>query len=123
MNEGLGKKIWVFPDAELPPPGDSLLKGHEALIVLNTATEKQAHIGITFYFADAEPVTTGPVVVDAQRVRCIRLDRVEEVGLRIPLETQYAFKVESDVPVVAQYGRLDSRQANLAYYTTMGFTE
>ncbi|MFZ4614943.1 MAG: sensory rhodopsin transducer [Rectinemataceae bacterium] len=28
---------------------------------------------------------------------------------------------KDDVGVVAQYGRLDSRQANLAYYTTLGY--
>ena len=34
---------------------------------------------------------------------------------------QYAMKVESDVPVIVQYGRLDARQTNLAYYTVMGY--
>jgi hypothetical protein len=32
-------RTWVFPDAELPPPGDSLLTGHESLIVLNNLAD------------------------------------------------------------------------------------
>ena len=35
--------------------------------------------------------------------------------------TQYALKVEGSIPVIVQYGRLDSRQTNLAYYTVMGY--
>jgi len=34
---------------------------------------------------------------------------------------QYALRLRSDVPTVVQLGRADVRQANLAYYTTMGY--
>jgi len=27
----LGKTQWVYPDLELPPPGDFPIKGHESL--------------------------------------------------------------------------------------------
>ena len=42
-------------------------------------------------------------------------------GVEIPLETQYAMKLSSSQKIVVQYGRLDNRQTNLAYYTTMAF--
>ena len=42
---------------------------------------------------------------------------------KVPFDTQYAMKIESNVKIVLQYGRLDNRQTNLAYYTTLGFTE
>ena len=32
-------------------------------------------------------------------------------------------KLESDENVVVQYGRLDNRQTNLAYYTAIGYSE
>jgi hypothetical protein len=32
-----------------------------------------------------------------------------------------ALLVESEQPVIAQIGRMDVRQPNLAYYTVMGF--
>ena len=44
-------------------------------------------------------------------------------GYVVPFDTQYAMKVESDGNIVLQYGRLDNRQTNLAYYTTLGFSE
>ena len=44
-------------------------------------------------------------------------------GYAVPLETQYAMKLESDGNIVVQYGRLDNRQVNLAYYTTLGYSE
>ena len=34
-----GKKIWVFPDGDLPAPGDGPQKGHESLIVLNSSDQ------------------------------------------------------------------------------------
>ena len=44
-------------------------------------------------------------------------------GYVVPLETQYAMKIEADKNIVLQYGRLDNRQTNLAYYTTLGYSE
>ena len=35
--------------------------------------------------------------------------------------TQYALRVVSDHKVIAQFGRLDASQPNLAYYCTMGY--
>jgi hypothetical protein len=115
-----GKKLWIFPDADLPPAGDSALKGHESIIVLNM-NDKRAVIQLILYFTDKEPKQLKPLEVEARRVRCIRLDNEEEIGYSVPLETQYAVRLESDVPVVVQYGRLDARQNNLAFYTTMGY--
>lgn len=121
MSDINGKRVWYFPDAEMPPAGDSLLKGHESLIILNDNDER-ALIKITLFFTDREPIDNIDVVVEPKRVRCLRTNNVDDFGgVEIPLETQYAIKIESNVPVVAQYGRLDTRQNNMAFYTTMGF--
>ena len=118
-----GKKIWFFPDGDRPPPGDSKMKGHESYIVLNP-NKKEAKISFTLYFEDSDPVRDIKMTVGAERVACFQTHRKEHFGEHIlPLSTQYAVKVESDTPVIVQYGRLDARQENLAYYTTMGWTE
>ncbi|OUS72176.1 hypothetical protein B1748_25315 [Paenibacillus sp. MY03] len=123
MSKGQGHTLWIYPDCELPPAGDSLLKGHESVIVLNLGS-KEADISLTLYFTDREPVKGIKVKVGGERVRCLRLDNPEDLeGFIIPRELQYALKVESDTPVVVQYGRLDTRQDNMAFYTTMGFSE
>ena len=113
-----GKKVWFFPDGDLPAPGDSELKGHESLILLNP-NDTDAEITLTVYFTEREPEVLNAGQVLAQRVRCIRTDEPVD-GFQIPFG-QYALKIESSVGVVAQIGRMDVSQPNLAYYTTMGF--
>ena len=120
MNE-YGKRIWFFPDGDRPPFGDSPLKGHESIVVLNP-NKGQAVIKITFYYEDREPVTTDEMVVEAERVCCMKTHEEKYFKDKTQLTgTQYALKVEGSIPVIVQYGRLDSRQTNLAYYTVMGY--
>lgn len=116
-----GKKVWFFPDGDRPPFGDSALKGHESYVVLNP-NDKDAHVRFTIYYEDREPVRDIRLTVDGERVKCFQTHNPDHFGeYTMPTSTQYALKVESDVPVIVQYGRLDPRQVNLAYYTTMGF--
>ncbi|HOJ10826.1 MAG TPA: sensory rhodopsin transducer [Clostridiales bacterium] len=117
-----GKKIWYFPDGELPPPGDEPLKGHESIIILND-NEGTANVIMTLYFADRDPIEDIKITVTPKRVKCIRMDNPEHLGgVILPRETQYAAKLVSDIPVVIQYGRLDTRQEKMAFYTTMGLS-
>lgn len=123
MGKGQGNTMWIFPDCELPPAGESLLKGHESVIVLNSGSS-EATISLTLYFTDRDPVGNIVLKVGGERVRCLRLDNPNDLnGVVVPREEQYALKVDSDMPVVVQYGRLDTRQDNMAFYTTMGFSE
>jgi hypothetical protein len=116
-----GSKVWYFPDGELPEPNDPLHIAHESLMILNP-TEGEASIKITFYWEAKDPDKEVVVQVGGERVRCLRLDRPEEIGgVKIPHRTQYAMKLVSDKPIIVQYGRLDTTQANYELYTTMGF--
>ena len=56
----------------------------------------------------------------AQRTKHVRFDELKE-PLSIPKETPYASVIESDVPVVVQHSRLDSRQVENALMTTVAF--
>ena len=49
-----GKKVWIFPDAELPPEGVNLIPGHESVIVTNV-TDQKAVIKVTLIYTDKEP--------------------------------------------------------------------
>jgi hypothetical protein len=116
-----GKKIWFFPDGERPPVGNSELIGHESYVVLNP-NDSDAHLTFTIYFEDEVPLRDICVTVGAQRVGCFRTHDPEQFGGHtIAVGVQYAAKVESDVPVIIQYGRLDTRQQNMAFYTTIGY--
>lgn len=121
MQDMYGKLVWIFPDGELPPAGEFELAGHESIIILN-ATTNEATIRLTLFFEDKEPVFCGDIQVLPQRVRCIRMDCKEDLnGFVIPREVQYAMKFESDTPVVIQYGRLDTRDQPMAFYTNTGY--
>jgi len=116
-----GQKTWVFADGDLPPAGDREPFGHEALMVTNL-NKKPANLQLELLFEDKEPVRDIKLTVGAERVRCIRLDKpLGDRNLKIPFG-QYALVVRSDLPVVAVFGRLDVRQANLAYYSVAGYS-
>jgi hypothetical protein len=116
-----GQKTWVFGDGDLPPSGDREPLGHEALMVTNL-NKKPARLRLDILFEDKEPVRDIRLEVGSERVRCIRLDKpLGEQKFKIPFG-QYALVVRSDVPVVAVFGRLDVRQANLAYYSVAGYS-
>jgi len=117
-HEEQGRRVWFFPDGDLPPAGNGPFVGHESLVILNP-NDCDASITVTVYFEDREPASPPPQIVQARRVRCIRMDR--PIGSFQTPFGQYALKLESTVPVICQIGRADVRQANLAYYTVMGF--
>ena len=115
-----GKKIWIFPDAELPPEGANLIPGHESVIITNVSDE-EAQVTFTLLYEDQEPVSF-VTQVGARRVRCLRTNRAEDFGpYTAEIGRQYAIMLESTVPVVAQYGRAEPRAVN--FYTTPGYCE
>ncbi|HEX9063927.1 MAG TPA: sensory rhodopsin transducer [Streptosporangiaceae bacterium] len=116
-----GKTTWWFPDGDLPEPvpGDRFVS-HESLMVLNP-NEVAATISLVFYWEDHPPTRVDGLVVEAERVRCIRIDQL--AGVTIPYRTQYAIKLESDTGVFVSYGRLDTAQPNFALVGLMGAGE
>ena len=118
-----GKKDWIIPDCELPPEGEGELKGHESVIVVND-NDEDVVIRVTLFFTDDPCYDKIEWRVKAKSVRCVRMNNPDDMsGYIVPLETQYAMKLESSGNIVLQYGRLDNRQVNLAYYTTLGYGE
>lgn len=123
MANGIGKKLWLIPDCELPQPGEGVAKGHESVIVVNDS-DNDAVIDVKLFFTDKDFDHEIKWTVKKNRVRCFRMNRLEDMcGFEVPFETQYAMKLTSSENVVVQYGRLDNTQANLAFYTTLGYAE
>ena len=99
-----GSKVWIFPDAELPPEGVNSIPGHESII-----------------YTDKEPVSDLEICVKARRVRCLRTNEEKDFGkYTAEFGEQYAIMLESNTPVVAQYGRAEPR--TVAFYTTTGYS-
>ena len=116
-----GKKIWLVADCFWDSHSNGEQISHEALCVLNTS-EEDAHLKFTLYFEDREPLTGFESFCPARRTHHVRLDRLRAAdGSAIPQDTPYALLMESDVPVVAQYSRLDSAQEAMALMTTIAY--
>lgn len=117
-----GAKQWFFADGYLPEkkaPG--AMEAHEALMLFNT-NSTPANVRLDIYFENKPPVKNIAVVVDAERVRTLRMDHPGDIGgVNLPPVTQYALRVRSDVPIVVQFGRLDTTQSNMAYYLGVGY--
>ena len=115
-----GKKVWIFPDAELPPVGVNLIPGHESVIITNVS-DKVANVKFTLIYTDKDPVDF-TIQVEAMRVRCLRTNEEKDFGkYTAKFDEQYAIMLESDQPIVAQYGRAEPREVN--FYTTPGYCE
>jgi hypothetical protein len=122
MKTNYGRHAWFIPDCFYPSvssPGHYV--SHEAICVLNTGN-LNAHIALTLYFEDRDPIRNFKAVCGAERTNHIRLDRLRsENGEAIPQDVPYAIMVESDQPVIVQYSRLDTTQAEMGLMTTMAF--
>lgn len=122
MNCALGNRIWAIPEGYIPGSSHGpapQMTSHEALCVLNTG-EEDAHLAVTIYFEDREPIGPYRMTVAALRTRHFRFNEFSDPE-RIPLDTSYASLIESDVPVVVQHTRLDSRQAENSLLSTIAF--
>jgi hypothetical protein len=124
-NHGAGARTWYFPDGDRPPLDNGPAEAHESLMILNVS-QQPAAVEVDLYWTDKEPTLGIKVCVEAERVRCLRVpwfdDPADERRVEIPLRTQYALRVRSDVPVICQYGRLEV-VPNHMLYTTMGYVE
>jgi hypothetical protein len=120
----LGRRRWAIAEGYIPRDArrkSRALESHETVCLLN-ATRRAAHVRITVYFADREPAGPYRVTVPAQRTRHLRFNDLREPEA-IPRGTDYASVIESDVPIVVQHTRLDSREAALALLSTIAFAD
>ena len=116
-----GKNVWMIPDGYMSDTVKGEFVSHEAVCVLNISG-KTAHIDLTIYFEDQEPLTGLHAVCENNRTNHIRLDKVvTDDGRKIPKNTPYAVLVESDQPIVVQASRLDVSQPEYALMTTIAY--
>ena len=120
MNMGKGALNWYIPDGFIPPVSKGELLSHESICVLNCGDE-DAQILVTVYYEDQAPLEKVPAVCPAKRTKHIRTSSLIKDGVGIPVGDPYAMEVESNVPVIVQYSRLDSTQAENSLMTTMAY--
>jgi hypothetical protein len=120
----VGRRTWAIAEGYIP--GSSAdesreLVSHETACMLNTGN-RDANVSITLYFADREPAGPYQVVVPARRTLHLRFNDLTDPE-PVPRDTDYSSVIQSDVPIVVQHTRLDSRHPNIALLSTMGFAD
>ena len=117
-----GSTAWVIAEGYIPAWSNGPapeFTSHETACMLNTG-ERDAHVEITVYFKDREPVGPYRLTVPARRTLHQRFNELDDPE-PIPHGTDYASVIVSDEPIVVQHTRLDSRQADNALITTIAY--
>lgn len=120
----IGKKIWAIAEGYIPGQStgpDPEMTSHETVCLLNSSKE-DANVEIMIYFSDRDPVGPYEFVLHAERTLHLRFNDLHDPE-PIPLDTDYASIIKSDVPIVAQHTRLDSRQAENALLSTVAYSQ
>jgi hypothetical protein len=124
MSAPIGRLRWAIAEGYIPAGSTGPapeMTSHETVCVLNTA-DVDAHVRLTVFFADREPAGPYDLVVPARRTRHVRFNNLQDPE-PVPVATDFASLIESDVPIVVQHTRLDSRQAENALLSTIAFYE
>lgn len=116
----IGKQIWVIAEGHMPAWGRGPA-GHETACILNSS-DKDAHVEITIYFSEREPVGPYIIKVPARRTKHLRFNDLK-YPKPIPADTDYSSVIISDVPVVIQHTKVDPGQATNALLSTIAYAE
>jgi hypothetical protein len=122
VGKAIGHRTWAIAEGYIPPSSTGTTRqmiSHETVCILN-AGDQDASVEITVYFADSEPAGPYIVSVPARRTRHIRFDELDDPA-PIPADTDFSSVISSNVPVVVQHTRLDTRQEALALLSTIAY--
>lgn len=122
MEKAIGHKVWAIAEGYIPPYGNGpapQFTSHETACILN-ASGQNANVKLWIYFSDRDPIGPYHLVVPAKRTKHLRFNDLRDPE-PVPTDTEYSCVIESDVPVVVQHTRLDSRQAENALISTIAF--
>ena len=120
--EAVGHTRWAIAEGYIPLYShgpEPEFTSHETACLLNVS-DRDAHVQMTIFYSDRAPVGPYRLTVPARRTRHIRFNDLTDPE-PIPRGTDYASVIESDVPIIVQHTRLDSRQAENALLSTIAF--
>ncbi len=122
MSNAIGAREWVIAEGYIPGQSHGpqpQMTSHETVCILN-CSDQDARVEITIYYSDREPVGPYRVSVPARRTRHIRFNDLTDPE-PIQRDTDYSSVIRSNVPIVAQHTRLDSRQDANALLSTIAY--
>jgi len=122
--DAIGRKHWAIAEGHIPSQSsfsDRALISHETACILN-AGGSDAHVALTVFFTDRDPVGPYPITVPARRTLHLRFNDLTEPS-PVPRDTDFSSVFDSDVPIVVQHTRLDSRHAEVSLLSTTAYSE
>jgi hypothetical protein len=123
-NESIGKTKWAIAEGYIPSWSNGpepQFTSHETACILN-ANQQDAHIEIMIYYSNRDPAGPYRLTVPARRTLHVRFNDLKDPE-PIPYDTDYASVISSDVPIVVQHTRLDSRQNANALMSTIAYSD
>src|SRR5688572_12073860 len=97
----IGRTSWAIAAGHIPLRSNGpepQMTSHEALCLLNTS-DHEARVEITIFHGASDPVGPYCLIVPARRTRRVRVNDLIDPEA-VPLDSDYAGLIESDVPVV-----------------------
>lgn len=124
MGKSIGNTYWAIAEGYIPPESHGKapeMTSHEACCILN-AGDEDAKVEIMVFFENRDPAGPYRFTVGAERSLHLRFNDFRDPET-IPLGIAYASTIHSNVPIVVQHTRLDSRQAENALLSTIAYCD
>jgi hypothetical protein len=124
MTAPMGRRRWAIAEGYIPSWSNGpepQFTSHETACLLNVSDD-DAHVEITAYFSNREPAGPYRITVPARRTLHLRFNDLSDPQ-EIPRDTDYASVFESDVPIIVQHTRMDSRHAEIALLSTIAYSD
>ncbi|MDX1531806.1 MAG: sensory rhodopsin transducer, partial [Rhodothermales bacterium] len=122
MPQPIGKRRWAIAEGYIPEGStgpEPEMTSHETACLLN-ATDDEAHVELTIYFADREPAGPYRVTVEPRRTKHVRFNDLADPE-PIPRGTEYACVIESAGPCVGPHPPPAARPPPTAWLPRGGF--
>ena len=122
--DAIGRKRWAIAEGYIPSQSsflDRSLISHETACILN-AGGSDAQVALTIFFADRDPVGPYRITVPARRTLHLCFNDLTERS-PVPRDSDFSSVFDSDVPIVVQHTRLDSRHAEVSLLSTTAYSE
>lgn len=122
--EPIGDTEWVIPGGHVPVDStgpEPEMVSHDRLTLLNTGAELSA-VEITLRYVEGREAGPYRLTVAPERLRHVRINDLID-PYAPPLGEAYAVSIETSEPILVQFGRTDSRQAENATVSTMAYAD
>lgn len=118
----IGSTTWVVADGYIPPYStgpEPAMTSHDSICMLN-AGDVDAAVNVNVFFTDREPAGPFLITIPARRAHHQRINDLDDPE-QIRPGVDYCLVITSDLPIVVQHTRLDSRQEANALMSTIAY--